>query len=182
MKWSLNFRRCSSYIQGQYVGRTRQYFYFIDHTGRLFLDDVRIRNFTSCFKDVKFLDFFYGRLRLNKTGQYPDFPYISLCQGEQNFLKCDDRPIVFTKVDAEQNCLQVGNCSRMVEFEPEKICMFENGRVYHPARFDNYGLVNSRIADELYKNFEFDSNGKPTHFNWKGERCKLTNELLKFDR
>lgn len=110
-------------------------------------------------------------------------------------MRCDDRPIVFTKVDIEQNLLQVGNCSRTVEFEvsfrhfcelitfqPEKLCMFENGRLYHPAKLDNYGLVRSRIADDLYKFFEFDSKGKPTHFTWKGERFKLTNELLEFNR
>lgn len=60
--------------------------------------------------------------------------------------------------------------------------MFDNGRLYHTASPDNYGLVRSRIADELYRFFEFDSKGRPTHFNWKGEHIKLTNELLKFNR
>ena len=59
-------RRASAlaYVQGQHHGRAREYFYFIDHVGQacpalispradaaqLFLDDVRIRNFTSCYK------------------------------------------------------------------------------------------------------------------------------------
>lgn len=38
------------YEQGQYVGEQREYFYFIDHNGNLFLDDARMKNFTSCFK------------------------------------------------------------------------------------------------------------------------------------
>uniref|UniRef100_A0A0P4VR13 Uncharacterized protein n=1 Tax=Scylla olivacea TaxID=85551 RepID=A0A0P4VR13_SCYOL len=29
----------------------REYFYYIDHQGMLFLDDARMKNFTSCFKD-----------------------------------------------------------------------------------------------------------------------------------
>jgi hypothetical protein len=60
--------------------------------------------------------------------------------------------------------------------------MFKNGRLYHPAKLDNYGLVRSRIADDLYKFFEFDSKGDPTHFTWQDKRVKLTNELLKFDK
>lgn len=27
-----------------------------------------------------------------------DFPYVSLCGPERNFVKCDDLPIVFTKI------------------------------------------------------------------------------------
>ncbi|KAL5263047.1 hypothetical protein ACHWQZ_G008444 [Mnemiopsis leidyi] len=39
------------YMQGQLANNERQYFYFIDHQGMLFLDDARMKNFTSCFKD-----------------------------------------------------------------------------------------------------------------------------------
>ncbi|KAK4291241.1 hypothetical protein Pmani_035926 [Petrolisthes manimaculis] len=40
-----------TYIQGQSPQRRiREYFYYIDHQGMLFLDDARIKNFTSCFK------------------------------------------------------------------------------------------------------------------------------------
>jgi hypothetical protein len=59
--------------------------------------------------------------------------------------------------------------------------MFDNGRLYHPASLDNYGLVKSKVADSLYKFFHFDPNGKPTHFDWQGNRIELTNELLKYD-
>lgn len=47
-------RYCAIYVQGQSPEpRIREYFYYVDHQGMLFLDDVRIRNFTSCFKDGK---------------------------------------------------------------------------------------------------------------------------------
>jgi hypothetical protein len=58
--------------------------------------------------------------------------------------------------------------------------MFPNGRLYHPAKLDNYGLVRSRIADDLYKYFEFNSESEPTHFNWQGKRYELTNEIMKY--
>lgn len=110
------------YIQGQRVDKKiREYFYYIDHEGmvkipetlflkryffsifsfslQLFLDDARIKNFTSCFKDKHFIQFFFKRLRFNTSNRYQhEFPYISLCGIERNYIRCDDLPIVFTEV------------------------------------------------------------------------------------
>lgn len=66
---------------------------------QLFLDDARLKNFTSCFKEKKFLKFFFDRIRLNQTDRYAnEFPFISLCGRERNFIRCDDVPIVYTHV------------------------------------------------------------------------------------
>ena len=59
--------------------------------------------------------------------------------------------------------------------------MFENGRLYHPASIADYGLVKSKLADDLFARFDFGSDGTPTHFNWQDQRHRLTNELLRFD-
>uniref|UniRef100_A0A9L0J3E7 Leucine rich repeat containing 24 n=1 Tax=Equus asinus TaxID=9793 RepID=A0A9L0J3E7_EQUAS len=41
------------YTQGQSPEpRTREYFYYVDHQGQLFLDDSKMKNFTTCFKEV----------------------------------------------------------------------------------------------------------------------------------
>ncbi|KAH0554424.1 hypothetical protein KQX54_010584 [Cotesia glomerata] len=54
-----NTQSLVTYIQGQSPkSRIREYFYFINHQGMLFLDDARMKNFTSCFKD--FLSYGYG--------------------------------------------------------------------------------------------------------------------------
>lgn len=114
--------RSVSYEQGQkYDNKIREYFYYIDHNGmvrelifllhftnlslnvhlvpQLFLDDAKMKNFTSCFKDKKFLQFFFHRLRTNETGRYQDdFPYLSICGRERNYIRCDDLPIVYTHV------------------------------------------------------------------------------------
>ncbi|XP_045130702.1 UPF0598 protein C8orf82 homolog [Portunus trituberculatus] len=74
----------------------RKYFYYIDHQGMLFLDDTRMKNFTSCFKEKKFLQFFFSRMKFNETGRYPEFPFLSLCGCERNYIRCDDLPLVFT--------------------------------------------------------------------------------------
>lgn len=66
---------------------------------QLFLDDAKIKNFTSCFKDKRFLQFFFKRIRFNETNRYiEDFPYVSMCGRERNFIRCDDVPVVYTGV------------------------------------------------------------------------------------
>ena len=66
---------------------------------QLFLDDAKMKNFTSCFKDKHFLKFFFKRLKKNHTGQYQDlFKYISPCGPERNYVRCEDIPIVFNKI------------------------------------------------------------------------------------
>ena len=68
-----DFRSCHSepYIQGQSPeAKIREYFYYIDHQGQLFLDDAKIKNFTSCFKDKQFIKFFINRIKNNNSGYY----------------------------------------------------------------------------------------------------------------
>ncbi len=84
---------------------------------QLFLDDTKVKNFITCFKgvcpnlnvyatfmktsliiitDKKFLAFFFRRVKPN-TGRYQDeFPFVSPCGPEMNYIRCDDLPIVYT--------------------------------------------------------------------------------------
>ena len=51
----------------------------------------------SVLVDKKFLEFFFKRVKLNQSGRYEaDFPFISPCGREINFIRCDDLPVVFT--------------------------------------------------------------------------------------
>lgn len=58
-----------------------------------------------------------------------------------------------------------------------------SGRVYHPGleRSGGVGLVRSSLAIELSPSFvyppESGQSGQPTHFLWKGQKHRLTNEL-----
>lgn len=187
-------RSPAHYVQGQSPEpKIREYFYFIDHQGQLFLDDARVKNFITCFKDKKFLAFFFKRLKINNFDQYKEpFPYLSPCGVERNFIRCDDRPIVFTHIipDPEDlegagllSCNFTGDAVT-VKFEPEKVCMLPlSGRIYHPAprKTGGVGLIKSSIAIEISPNFEFGEEGEyapPTHFTWLGRRYELTNEVL----
>ncbi|XP_050675928.1 UPF0598 protein CG30010 [Leptidea sinapis] len=175
---------CIHYVQGQEPEpKIREYFYYIDHQGMLFLDDSKMKNFTSCFKDKKFLEFFFKRIKTNNTGRYQnDFPFISLCGRERNFIRCDDIPIVYTHIITKNSndFLTYGYVgdSLTYQFSPEKIYMLPaTGRVYHPAdeKYGGIGLIRSKLAIELSKHFTFagGEHDSPTHFRWKGLEYEL---------
>ncbi|KAF0301121.1 UPF0598 protein C8orf82 [Amphibalanus amphitrite] len=181
----------SDYVQGQSPApNVREYFYYIDHQGMLFLDDAKMKNFTSCIKEQKFLRFFFNQLRMNDTERYPEFPFISPCGRERNFVRCNDLPIVFTHVlapsDGSSNFkLSYNHAGALLStaFDPHLLCMLPGtGRVYHPgpARSGGVGLVRSALAIEFSRGFRFDKGETmpPTHFQWEGETYKLTNELV----
>ncbi|GAB0088731.1 UPF0598 protein CG30010 [Sergentomyia squamirostris] len=181
-------RKCSSYVQGQSPEKNiREYFYFIDHEGRLYLDDARMKNFTSCFKDKKFLHFFFTRVKFNDTPRYTsNFPYLSPCGRERNFIRCDDLPIVYTHVLEDGLKLSFNHAGDLltVPFEPGKIFMSPaSGRVYHPAaeRYGKIGLIRSKLAIEFSKHFDFldGESHPPTHFTWSGQKYELDKMWIK---
>uniref|UniRef100_A0A182QHB4 Uncharacterized protein n=1 Tax=Anopheles farauti TaxID=69004 RepID=A0A182QHB4_9DIPT len=181
---SLQLCRQVAYVQGQSPApKIREYFYYIDHEGMLFLDDARIKNFTSCFKEKQFLEFFFKRLKLNDTDRYQgEFPFLSVCGRERNYIRCDDLPIVFTNIFQQDNADKLAYAhagdKMSVPWQPDRICMFpDTGRVYHPApeRYGAIGLIRSKLAIELSSSFTF-QNGEehpPTHFRWKEQDYEL---------
>lgn len=116
---------------------------------------------------------------------------MSPCGRERNFIRCDDRPIVFVHLtdNIEGSCKDVlsygyaGSPTLNVKFEPSKVCMLpETGRIYHPAdpELGGVGLIKSSIAIAISKYFDFENGEEspPTHFTWNGEKHTLTNDLL----
>ena len=141
------------------------------------------------FSETKFLQFFFKQVKLNETGRFEeDFPYLSPCGRERNYIRCDDLPIVFTHVieSKEGDKLSIGGSKDLltVPFEPEKVCMLsETGRIYHPgpAKACGVGLIKSSIAIEFSKYFEYEGDSEtdpPVWFTWKGTRHRLTNEVI----
>lgn len=80
------------------------------------------------FLEKKFLAFFFKRLKKNNTERYTkDFPYLSPCGFERNYVRCDDLPIVFTEITpgkiSDENffsCNHTGNlfmvCGGQIKF------------------------------------------------------------------
>ncbi|CAL2029243.1 unnamed protein product [Caenorhabditis brenneri] len=153
------------YTQGQYNAKIREYFYYVDHNGFLFLDDSRMKNFTAAYKDIPFLNFFYSRIKVNNTGGYQEtFPWVSLCGIERNFLRCDDTPLVYTELDSSEKSLRIGQSSLSYPFQPASLSMTSTGRVYHTSSIGEKALVSDKLTDKLYHRFQFDKNGNPSGF------------------
>ncbi|XP_074593356.1 UPF0598 protein CG30010 [Brevipalpus obovatus] len=188
--WNSISRRSIHYVQGQSPQKgIREYFYFIDHQGMLFLDDSKMKNFTSCFKEKKFLAFFFSRLKMNDSGSYQmEFPYLSLCGREHNYVRCDDVPIVFTHSQRDGKgdwflYYNHGTENMKHAFQPAEICMLpKSGRIYHPApdRVGGVGLIKSSFAIEISKFFGYEGfeDDPPTSFTWDNTRYELTNNIL----
>jgi len=174
---SISNRAKSEYVQGQSPKKgIREYFYYIDHNGMLFLDDSKMKHFTAAIKEKKMLEFFFSRLKMNETGRYSEFKYFSPCGRERNFVRSDDRPIVFTKCvlmeqppkskkksktqdgSSESSSeeepswyLEYGHAGELLvhKFSPSMICMVPaTGRVYHPGpeATGGVGLVADKLA------------------------------------
>jgi hypothetical protein len=154
-----------------------------------------MKNFTSCFKEKKFLHFFFKQLRINNTGRYEkEFPYLSPCGREINYIRCDDLPLVFTHIINKNDnyLLSYGYTDDLltVDFEPQTLFMRPEsgqnvrqtgGRIYHKGieKVGGIGLIRSALALEISKFFKFnDQNSNlPTHFEWNGQTFTLTNQL-----
>ena len=113
-------------------------------------------------------------MRVNDSGHYEDlFPYLSPCGRENNYIRCDDVPVVFTQMissnDKNDHSLIYNYSKLEVDFQPEKLYMAPNGRIYHPGpeRLGGIGLIKSQMAIAFSQDFSFDSLGNPTHFTWK---------------
>ncbi|XP_031464939.1 UPF0598 protein C8orf82 homolog [Phasianus colchicus] len=139
--------------------------------------------------DERFLAFFFRHLRPNRSGRYEDsFPFLSPCGAEHNFVRCQDLPIVFTRVLEGEKAVgsllsYCGGGARLaIPFQPELLTFDpENGRLYHPGPEGGggVGLVKSALVEEWGEGFEYGAGGAaPTHFVWGGRRYALRHPLL----
>ena len=197
------------YVQGQSPEpNIREYFYYIDHQGQLFLDDTKSKNFITCYKDVQFLSFFFRMLKRNNYERYTeDFAFVSLCGKERNFVRCDDVPIVFTHFVSESGDVIdniIGDCNdkddfwlvpnnlvkvkRVHEkFDPTGVKMLpETHRVYHPClkKYGGMGLIKSSLAIKLSDLFVYERDAgelePPTGIKW-GEKIYSLKDRCKID-
>ncbi|KAK9888861.1 hypothetical protein WA026_001082 [Henosepilachna vigintioctopunctata] len=129
----------------------------------------------------------------NKTDRYREFPLLSKCGKERNFVRCDDCAFVFTHIlekktpdGTTEMHLAYNHADSLLslKFEPEKVLMIpETGRVYHPApeRVGSIGLIRSKLAIELSKSFTF-KNGEtnpPTEFTFMNKTYTLDSKWYK---
>ncbi|XP_032298493.1 UPF0598 protein C8orf82 homolog, partial [Coturnix japonica] len=155
---------------------------------KLYLDDAKVKNFTTCFKDERFLSFFFRHLRPNVTGRYVDsFPFVSHCGPERNYVRCQDLPIVFNGVlEGDKGPLlsyNWGGRSLTTPFLPHTLTYWaHNGRVYHPGPKGGggVGLVTSALVELWGDGFRYGAGDgeSPTHLVWGGRSYELKHPLL----
>ncbi|KAG0270036.1 hypothetical protein DFQ27_001000 [Actinomortierella ambigua] len=164
----------------------RPYFYHLDVHGQLFLHDTYPRNFTSCFKDPKFLDFFFSRIQPNdRAGDPPEFqrlhqqyPWISPCGKEMNFVEVADVPVVYHSL-RDGHLVWAG--TKTTPFLPDRLFVSEStGRIYHtlpPAIQQRWShmkkpplglLKSSLVLAELVDKLD------GATFHWQGKDYALT--------
>ena len=146
---------------------------------------------------------------MNSSGPYArQFPYVSPCGRETNYVRCDDVPVVFThmlssngevvqniaeyctdSLSEQETLLSYGGSGHRltIPFQPSHLLMFPaSGRVYHPgpAKTGGVGLVKSSLAIELSPYFRYSAHPgesgqqQPEGFSWKGHTHKLDNAQL----
>lgn len=113
----------------------RTYHYDLDAHGQIFLTGTRHRNFTSNLaRDVSFADTFLRRIRRLKAGEAEDadeeYTHVSVCAGEQNLVRIAATPIVFQDL-VDDRLTWAGSFT--LPFEPERICVSDQGYLFHPS-------------------------------------------------
>lgn len=123
---------------------TREYYYELDTRGVLTLDGV-------VQDDPWFLDFFFRRLAPTANPDYPEYPYVSRCGEEMNYLRVQDTPIVYTGY--HDGRLDFAH-SLSSAFAPEKLSYSADGVLYHWAPVGERGRLVPHVAVDIARNIE----------------------------
>jgi hypothetical protein len=104
---------------------------------------------------------------------HQDYPFVSPCGKEINFILPADMPIVFHDLDTKEGRLVYGG-SLSVSFDPSQIHMsMRTGRLYHPSgrKHAPFGLIRSQIAVTFIDHITLsdDSGEAPALFSWQGQ-------------
>jgi hypothetical protein len=133
--------------------KNKKYFYSIDLQGRVFLEEVLPKNIATSLKNTAFLDILFRQLRrvnaeeerfLAKCGAAQEYPFVSPCGIEKNFIRPADCPIVFHELktsairsdeEASQSTTKkelIFGGSLMQPFYPSALAISQrSGRLYH---------------------------------------------------
>jgi hypothetical protein len=163
----------------------RHYFYHVQLSGMLFIEDVVPKNITSCLKSAKFLDFFFSRLKPNDTGLHDEYPFVSPCGREMNFIRPADPLGGIVLHSYADGGFTYGATGRQV-LDPASFRLSSDGRLYHAltdhphsARLGSIALVRSQEALYLCEqgHIEFGEEICDSTFNWEGHRYQIKEAL-----
>jgi len=172
--WQASTVKPNSFYEEHAVDKPKKYFYSIDLQGRVFLEETIPKNIATSIKDNAFLDFFFrhlGESRHDDLKFLPpsvrqDYPYVSLCGTERNFVRPADAVIVFHSITKNKNetknqCMLGYGGTLSQEFHPSQLAISSHtGRLYHELNGNGtrlhktssskkYGLIKSSISVAL---------------------------------
>ncbi|XP_030921112.1 UPF0598 protein C8orf82 homolog [Geospiza fortis] len=144
----------------------REYFYYVDHQGQLFLDDTKVKNFVTCFKDVGFLSSF--------SRSQERFPFLS--RFSSAFLSAPKFPSNHQKTLQKNSKKKPQKTSRKT---PKTTTRTPKNPPKNPKK-SAAGLVRWALAQELSAHFRFHNGPQepPTHLVWRGKEHRLCGEIL----
>ena len=139
--------------------KPRRYFYNIDLQGRLFLEETSPKNISTSIKDETFLDFFFSRIRwantkelefLRENNAPDDYPFVSKCGVETNFIRPASTPIVFHSL---VNDILFYGGSLAVPFESDRLAVSKNSGKFYYRISD--GHTNESRSGGITKKMEY---------------------------
>ncbi|GAA5835200.1 hypothetical protein JCM11251_006642 [Rhodosporidiobolus azoricus] len=160
------------------ASNSRVYLYDLDIHGQLFLSSAKHRTLATCYRDPRFLATFYARLRRNesrseeaKALRSKGYQFVSLCEGEENYLRTDKNgsPLVFQALEGH-DLLHAG--VQPFPFDPSSLRLDPaTGYLFHPSPiprrsktgespYGPYSLLRSSLVLEHFSDsLELDENG-----------------------
>lgn len=125
----------------------RHYYYVMDTRGQVFLEETERRNIATSMKDVKFLNFLFRKLGPNPLPNNIEYPYLSYCGSELNFL-CPEDPhsaVVFKDLVVDQ----LGELSSF-EYGGNLTCKFDPSQLlYSPSTGRMYHKIDGQLSFQL---------------------------------
>jgi len=133
--------KSDTFYESHAESNPRRYFYNVDLQGRLFLEETLPKNIATSIKDDRFLDFFFRRVRpiLPKEEALlaahnitcEEYPFVSPCGKELNFIRPAATPIVFHSFDVEKSMFMYAG-SQSQAFQASNLAISKDtGRLYH---------------------------------------------------
>jgi hypothetical protein len=126
----------------------RRWFYDIDRDGVLWHDGTPL-------DDPVFLRGFFARLRRDDERRFADYPWVSVCAGERNYVRAAITPIVFRRFEVQPGAaaplagVLFGNGGVEVTFDPGALRRDRQGRLFHRAPVGDVGYLLPAVTQAL---------------------------------
>ncbi|GAA5887641.1 hypothetical protein JCM6882_001479 [Rhodosporidiobolus microsporus] len=166
--------------------QARVYLYDLDIHGQLFLSSAKHRTLATCYRDPRFLAVFYARLRRNDglseeaaRLRAQGYEFLSLCEGEENFLRPHKEGSALVFQALEGSDLAYGG-AQTLPFEPSSLRLDPStGYLFHPSPvprrsktgispYGPYSLLRSSLVLERFSDsLELDEDGGSYDFEGK---------------